>query len=72
MQGTIENIVNGGTVVQVLVRTEDRLVPINFDHRPFSWLLEAEGGVCGSLIGREIFYDEEKKTVRFLDHEGGD
>lgn len=67
MKGIIDSIVNGGTVVQVFVKNSKGFTtPITFDHSPFRWIWESEQG---NLIGRPIEFDENKKTVRFLDRE---
>ncbi|MFQ5793016.1 MAG: hypothetical protein ACE5JI_21305 [Acidobacteriota bacterium] len=58
----ITRIEDQGTIVRVFAQNADGFEIINFDHRPFSWLWEAEGG---NVIGREIEYDGER--VRFVD-----
>ena len=58
----ITRVEDHGSIVRVFAQNKDDLQVITFDHRPFSWLWEAEGG---HLIGREIEYDGEH--VRFLD-----
>ena len=62
-QGKVIEVLNFGTIVQVLVESIEGVFSINFDWRPFSWLAEAEG----NIIGREIFYDELNKSVRFAE-----
>jgi hypothetical protein len=56
--GTITGVVNHGTIVVVLLTTDDDgIVPVHFDHRPFHWLLEAEQCTHDQLIGRSAFFD---------------
>lgn len=63
MKGTICDVVNLGTIVQVI--TKDEEVVINFDRRMFHRFLE---GACGEdammedLLGLEIDYDGETVT----------
>ena len=59
MRGTISNIQNCGTIVVVILDTDDGSHPIYFDHRPFSHLLEAEGCNPNDLIGRNANYEDE-------------
>jgi len=62
--GKIIAIVNCGTRYRVLVQEEaSSIFPVNFDHRLFSWMREAEGN---DLIGREIEYDDLNNSIRFL------
>ena len=61
MKGKVDIILNCGTIVQVYLDNNPR--PINFDHRPFTWMYEAEG----PIVGRILEYDEETKTCKFLD-----
>jgi len=64
--GKVIAVENHGTIVAVhLLTDEKRLVPIYFDHRPFDWMLDAEG--CGpeDLVGRRASYDGT--SIKFLD-----
>jgi hypothetical protein len=67
LTGTIADVVDHGSIVQLILVVEGRLVPVHFDHRPFRWLLEGEQ--CGpqELIGRVVQYDGE--SVEFLDQD---
>lgn len=61
MQGRIISCVNQGSLVQMLVETEDGLESIPLDHRCFHHLVE----VKGDLREKEIEYDEEKGLIFF-------
>lgn len=63
MQGKIIEVLNLGTIVQILAENQSGTFVINFDHRPFGWMIEAEG----NIIGREIEYDPAEKIVRFAE-----
>ena len=66
LSGTISEVLGYGTVVQLLVTTDEgRLAPIHLDNRPFCWLLDAEQSEPRDLVGRAIEYDGE--SIRFLD-----
>lgn len=63
MKGQIINCVNHGTLVQVLVKTEDGLESVPMDHRCFWHMVEAKG----DIRGKEIEYDEENKRISFTE-----
>ena len=61
MQGRIISCVNQGSLVQILVETEDGLESIPVDHRCFQQIVE----VKGDIREKEIEYDEEKGSIFF-------
>jgi len=61
MQGKIISCVNQGSLVQILVETEDGLESIPVDHRCFHHIVEAKG----DIREKEIEYDEEKGLIFF-------
>ena len=61
MQGRIISCVNQGSLVQILVDTEDGLESIPIDHRCFQHIVE----VKGDIREKEIEYDEEKGSIFF-------
>ena len=61
MQGRIISCVNQGSLVQILVETEDGLKSIPLDHRCFQHIVK----VKEELEGKEIEYDEEKGSIFF-------
>ena len=61
MQGRIISCINQGSLVQVLVETEDGLESIPVDHRCFQYIVEAKD----DLEGKEIEYDEESGVIFF-------
>ena len=61
MQGRIITCVNQGSLVQLLVETEDGLESIPVDHRCFQQIVE----VKGDIREKEIEYDEEKGSIFF-------
>jgi len=61
MQGKIISCVNQGSLVQILVETENGLESIPVDHRCFQHIVEAKG----DLEGKEIEYDEESGVIFF-------
>jgi hypothetical protein len=64
--GEIVAVEAHGSIVLVMLRSEKGwLIPVPFDHRPFSWLLDAEGCRPADLIGRQASYDGG--TFKFLD-----
>jgi hypothetical protein len=64
--GTITEVRDCGTVVLVLIQTEDGwLSPVGFDHRMFRYLLEAEGCAANDLIGRRA--ESDGLTMTFSD-----
>lgn len=63
MQGKIIDVLNFGTIVRVLVENVEGVFCVNFDHRPFGHLIEAEG----NIIGREIEYDSAEGIIRFAE-----
>lgn len=74
MHGTITDLNNEGTIVQVFVTTDDgRLVPVNFDHRMFRHMAEARGATrredligqgvtvgAGGPLGETLQFDDEE------------
>ncbi len=68
MHGVIQQIENHGTIVQVWIETDDhRLLPVNFDHRPFWHMVEARGP--HNILGFGATFDEsgEQPTLSFDD-----
>jgi len=63
MVGTVGKIEDHGSVVIVWVESDERILPVYFDHRPFKNLWEAEDG---DIVGREVEYDEENNSFEFL------
>jgi len=61
MQGRIISCINQGSLVQILLDTEDGLESIPIDHRCFQHITEAKGG----LEEKEIEYDEESGVIFF-------
>ena len=61
MQGRIISCVNQGSLVQILVDTEDGLESIPVDYRCFKEMIEGKG----DIREKEIEYDEEKGTIFF-------
>ena len=61
MQGRIISCVNQGSLVQILVETEDGLESIPIDHRDFQNISE----VKGDITEKEIQYSEEKGSIFF-------
>jgi len=61
MQGRIVSCINQGSLVQLLVETEDGLESIPIDHRCFQRIVEAKG----DIREKEIEYDEEKGSIFF-------
>ena len=61
MQGRIISCVNQGSLVQILVETEDGLESIPVDQRDFHNISE----VKGDITEKEIKYSEEKGLIFF-------
>ncbi len=61
MQGRVISCVNQGSLVQILVETEDGLESIPVDHRCFQHLTE----VKGDIREKEIEYSEENGSIFF-------
>ncbi len=61
MQGRIISCVNQGSLVQILVETEDGLESIPVDHRDFQNISE----VKGNITEKEIEYSEENGSIFF-------
>jgi len=61
MQGRIITCINQGSLVQILVETEDGLESIPVDHRCFHHIVEAKG----DIREKEIEYDEESGVIFF-------
>lgn len=68
--GAITQIDNWGTIVQMWVRTDEgRMVPVNFEHRPFWHMAHARR--VDRVVGYAVTYDERGPTpyLRFDDDE---
>lgn len=63
MQGRIITYINQGSLVQILVETEDGLESIPVDHRCFRDIVE----VKDNLEGKEIEYDKEDGLILFTE-----
>jgi len=61
MQGRIISCINQGSLVQILVETEDGLESIPIDHRDFQNISE----VKGDITEKEIEYRKEKGLIFF-------
>jgi len=61
MQGRIISCINQGSLVQILVETEDGLESIPVHHRCFQHIVEAKG----DLREKEIEYNQEKGSIFF-------
>jgi len=61
MQGRIISCVDQGSLVQILIETEDGLESIPVDHRDFQNISE----VKGDITEKEIQYSEEKGLIFF-------
>jgi len=61
MQGRIISCINQGSLVQILVETEDGLESVPMDHRCFQHITE----VKGDIEEKEIEYDKEKGLIFF-------
>ncbi len=61
MQGRIISCVNQGSLVQILVETEDGLESIPVEHRDFQNISE----VKGDITEKEIQYSEENGSIFF-------
>ena len=56
--GTISAIRDCGTIVLLVLRTEDgRLIPVGFDRRQFRHLIETEQCSSADLVGRRASSD---------------
>ncbi len=61
MQGRIISCINQGSLVQILVETEDGLESIPVEHRDFQNISE----VKGDIREKEIEYSEENGSIFF-------
>ncbi len=61
MQGRIISCVNQGSLVQILVETEDGLESIPVEQRDFQNISEAKG----DITEKEIQYSEENGSIFF-------
>ena len=61
MQGRIISCVDQGSLVQILVETEDGLESLPVDHRCFQHITE----VKGDITEKEIEYSEENGLIFF-------
>jgi hypothetical protein len=63
--GTISNVEDHGSIIILRLKTKQGWnVPVFFDHRPLTWLLEGEGCRADDLVGRQATYDGQ--TLNFL------
>ena len=61
MRGKIIDCIDHGSIVQILLKTEEGIRNIVMEHR-CSWnMIEVEK----NIIGKEVIYDEENKTLSF-------
>ena len=68
MAGKIIDVVDAGTIVLILLVTDDkRLIDVPFDHSCFGWLLQGEGCGAEDLIGRNAEYQHESGSFAFVD-----
>lgn len=69
--GEIYDVQDHGSIVLVFLLADDdqRVILIPFDHRPFSWLIDAEGCEASDLIGRRVEYNGETITFQNEDDE---
>ena len=63
MRGKIIDCINHGTIVQVLLKTEQGLESIFMDHRCFWNMIE----VKQDIEGKEVEYNEDNKTILFTE-----
>ena len=62
--GKTEKIINHGTIIQLLLITEDgHLETVNFDHRMFQHFYEANA----PLKDKTIAFDPETDTIEVLE-----
>ena len=55
MRGIITNIIDDGTIVTMVVEDRDGAENfVHFDHRPFSHMVEAQGGRPSDIMHREV------------------
>jgi len=64
-RGEITAIRDCGTIIIVLLRTDQWTTPVFFDHRSFGSLLAGEECGAEQLIGRRASFDG--RTLHFLD-----
>jgi len=70
IQGTIQGILNHGTIVQMLIETDDeRIYPVNWDHRMFSHLVEGLGRLPAKGERVIVHGEPYEETVEFPDLE---
>ena len=68
MHGTITQIENQGTIVQVWMRTYGgRTHAVNFDHRPFWHMVAARGAHRLIRVGATYTAGEDNATLHFDD-----
>lgn len=63
MRGRIIACMNHGSIVQILLRTEEGLESIVMDHRCFWDMIE----VKQDITGKEVEYNKEDKTMLFTE-----
>jgi len=61
MRGKIIDCIDHGSIVQVLLETEQGIRSIVMEHRCFWNIIEAEK----NIVRKEIAYDEEDRIVSF-------
>lgn len=63
MRGKIIDCINHGSILQILVKTEEGLKSIMMDHRCFWNMIE----VKQHIMGKEVEYNEEDRTILFTE-----
>lgn len=63
MKGKIISCIDHGSIVQILIKTEEGLESIVMDHRCFWNMIE----VKQDIKGKEVEYNEEDKTILFTE-----
>ena len=63
MRGKIIDCINYGSIVQILLRTEEGLQSVVMDHRCFWNMIE----VKQDIVGKEVEYNEEDRITLFTE-----
>lgn len=63
MTGKITSWINHGSLVEILLRTEEGLGSVVMDHRCFWNMIQ----VKQDITGKEVEYNEENKTILFTE-----